>query len=235
MSLVSATGSFTPCSKNAPTREQQSTGLTRRQLALATLGLAFGAGAAPASGTDLPIGDVLGSVPAVSEITSFSARRGEDGGIDLQVAMRLGLPSAVQDALLKGIPIVLVAEFELFRYRWYWRDDRVARGQRPHRLSYQPLSRRWRVVSGSAGGAAGVGSGLTQNFDTLADALGAISRVPRWRLLEAPDVDLDSRYTVDFRFRLDRAQLPRPFQLGAVGLADWDVNLTRAARVQLTP
>ena len=39
--------------------------------------------------------------------------------------------------------------------------------------------------------------------------------------------------TVDFRFRLDTSQLPRPFQIGVVGQADWNISVERSARLPL--
>ena len=32
------------------------------------------------------------------------------------------IPSAVEDALLKGIPMVFLAEADILRERWYWYD-----------------------------------------------------------------------------------------------------------------
>ncbi|MCX8518359.1 MAG: DUF4390 domain-containing protein [Rhodoferax sp.] len=29
---------------------------------------------------------------------------------------------------------------------------------------------------------------------------------------------------MDFRFRLDLGQLPRPFQIGAIGQSEWDIS-----------
>ena len=46
--------------------------------------------------------------------------------------------------------------------------------------------------------------------------MAAVQRISHWKIAEAGDVDPDARYNVDFRFRLDVSQLPRPFQIGAV-------------------
>ncbi len=84
------------------------------------------------------------------------------------------------------------------------------------RLSYQPLTRRWRlVVSPTPIGNSGLALG--QTFDTREEAMAAVQRISHWKIAEAGDVDPESRYNVDFRFRLDVSQLPRPFQIGAVG------------------
>jgi hypothetical protein len=38
---------------------------------------------------------------------------------------------------------------------------------------------------------------------------------------------------VDFRFRLDVSQLPRPFQIGAVGESDWTISAGHQQRLVL--
>ena len=45
--------------------------------------------------------------------------------------------------------------------------------------------------------------------------------------------DTLENHTVDFRFRLDVSQLPRPFQIGAVGQADWIILAVRNQPLQL--
>jgi hypothetical protein len=61
----------------------------------------------------------------------------------------------------------------------------------------------------------------------------AIQRVSRWRIADAGDVDPDAAHTIDFRFRLDMSQLPRPFQIGAVGQAEWIILAVRNQRLVL--
>jgi hypothetical protein len=38
---------------------------------------------------------------------------------------------------------------------------------------------------------------------------------------------------VDFRFRLDVSQLPRPFQIGAVGQSEWNITAMRNQRLAI--
>jgi hypothetical protein len=64
---------------------------------------------------------------------------------------------------------------------------------------------------------------LNQTFDTLSQALIAIKRVSRWKIAEAADLDAGAKYKIELHFELDLSQLPRPFQIGAIGKADWDV------------
>ncbi|GAC1532395.1 MAG: DUF4390 domain-containing protein [Ramlibacter sp.] len=155
-----------------------------------------------------------------------------DDGVLLSSTVRFELPPLVEDALLKGIPMFFVAEVALLRDRWYWYDKQVAGAQRHMRLSFQPLTRRWRLqVSAQPIGSSG--QALGQSFDTQEEAMDAVKHVARWKIAEVADLEPDARYSVDFRFRLDVSQLPRPFQIGAVGQADWNVSAARTQRLAL--
>ncbi len=165
------------------------------------------------------------------EVTQLRLERTEEGVL-LSATTRFDLPTAVQDALEKGIPMFFVAEATLLQDRWYWADKRVASAARHMRLSYQPLTRRWRLqVSASPIGHSGLALG--QLFDTQDEAFSAVQHVSRWKIAEATEIDPESRYSVEYRFRLDVSQLPRPFQIGAVGQADWSISASRSQRLVL--
>lgn len=169
--------------------------------------------------------------PSGAEITHLRLER-TDEGVMLSTGVTFELPAVIDDALAKGIPMFFVAEAVLFRDRWYWYDKQVAAAARHMRLSYQPLTRRWRlVVSSSQIGNSGLALG--QTFDTREEAMAAVQHISRWKIAEAADLDPESRYNVDFRFRLDVSQLPRPFQIGAMGHADWNIAAMRNQRLAL--
>jgi hypothetical protein len=164
-----------------------------------------------------------------AEVTQLQVERTEDGVL-LSAAVRFELPQAVDDALAKGIPMFFVAEATILRDRWYWYDKRVAHATRHMRLAFQPLTRRWRLqVSSSPIGNSGLVLG--QMFDSRDEALAAVQRISRWRIAEPGEVDPEGTHNVDFRFRLDVSQLPRPFQIGAVGQADWYILAVRTQRL----
>jgi hypothetical protein len=48
---------------------------------------------------------------------------------------------------------------------------------------------------------------------------------------EAAEIDPDARYTLNFQFRMDNSQLPRPFQITAGGQNDWNLALSRTLRL----
>jgi hypothetical protein len=169
----------------------------------------------------------------MAEVTQLQVDRAEDG-ILLSAAVHFELPQAVDDALAKGIPMFFVAEASVYRDRWYWYDKQVTSATRHMRLAYQPLTRRWRLqVSPTPIGQSGLVLG--QTFETQEEALAAIQRVSRWRIAEPGEIDPDATHYIDFRFRLDVSQLPRPFQIGAVGQSDWNIVAARTQRLQLDP
>ncbi len=168
-----------------------------------------------------------------TEIMQFQVER-LDEEVVISAQMVFELPVAVEDALLKGMPIFFVMEAGVLRERWYWYDKKVNSVERHMRLAYQPLTRRWRLnVTTGAGREAGVGLALNQSFDTLPEVLSAIKRISRWKIADVSELDGNQKYKVDFRFRLDLNQLPRPFQIGTLGQSDWDIAATSSAVLSL--
>jgi hypothetical protein len=166
-----------------------------------------------------------------SEVTQLRLTRSGDG-IDLYATVRLDLPSAVVDALEKGIPMVFLAEADVMRNRWYWADKKVASAQRHMRLAFQPLTQRWRlnVASGPMGNNS-LGLALNLNFDSLPEAMATVQRISGWKIADLAQIDPEGTYRVDFRFSLDLSQLPRPFQIGAFGQSDWKVSASATRQI----
>ncbi len=149
-----------------------------------------------------------------------------DGALNLDFVARVTLPKAVEDALLRGVPIYFVAEAQLYRNRWYWRDERVGRVSRSWRVAFQPLTTSWRVSL----------AGFNQTFPSMAEALSAVSRSGGWKLADLSQLDFDKSFYVEFNYRLDTTQLPGPMQFGLGGpggQGDWAVGLSRTLRVEL--
>lgn len=171
-----------------------------------------------------------------TEITQLRLVRADEG-VALSAVVQFELPSVVEDALLKGIPLFFVMEADIYRDRWYWMDPRITSAARTVRLAYQPLTRRWRinVASGLISNSAGLRATLSQYYDSLPEALSAIQRVPRWRIAESSDIESDATYRLEFSFRLDLSQLPRPFQIGMAGQKEWSISAQIKERLLLEP
>jgi hypothetical protein len=180
---------------------------------------------------------LLGLARASAELQEVSVQRTADG-LSLSASILVDLPPSVEDALLKSVPLYFVMQTEVLRERWYWSDKRLASRARTYRLAYQPLTRQWRVsVAAGAGPGGTLQYALHQNHATLSKALAAISRVAGWDVAESAQVDGEKGLLLDFRFWLDPALLPRPFQLGVNTRNDWGVDLRRRLEVpdQLSP
>ena len=159
------------------------------------------------------------------ELATLQASK-SDGALNLDFVARVTLTKAVEDALLRGVPIYFVAEAQLYRNRWYWRDERVARVSRSWRVAFQPLTTSWRVSL----------AGFNQTFPSMAEALSAVSRSGGWKVVELSQLDFDKSFYLEFNYRLDTTQLPGPMQFGLGGLGgqgDWAVGVSRTLRVDL--
>jgi len=160
------------------------------------------------------------------EATQFRVDRvGEE--VTLSAQLRFELPAAVEDALLKGIPVYFAVEADVLRERWYWTDKKIAGAARNMRLAYQPLTGQWRlnVVTGAApAGELVAANAPSQTFSSLAEAMATVKQFARWRIAGISDNDPSSKYRVEFRFWLDTNQLPRPFQIGVMAQSEWTIS-----------
>lgn len=157
---------------------------------------------------------------AEAELTSFELSHNEEGVL-LNYAINVELSHSVDDALGKAVPLYFVAETEIFRNRWYWRDQRVAHALRIWKIVFQPLTSTYRVSFG----------GLSQNFDSRDEALASITRAARWKVAEPGQVGEGGSYYIEFSFRLDTSLLPRPMQIGIGGQPEWTISVQRSQRI----
>lgn len=167
---------------------------------------------------------LLALLPADAAPLTLSQLRAErdEEGLQLSFVAGFTLPRPVEDALLKGVPLHFIAEARLYRPRWYWRDIPVAEASRQWRLAYQPLTRRYRVAFGSLG----------QNYDSLAAALAAVQRTVHWKIAEPDAFGSSAGHYLELSYRLDTSQLPRPFQFGIGGQADWQLSDVKTLRLE---
>ncbi len=168
---------------------------------------------------------LLGSVQA-ADLAQFQAER-SDEGVLLSAQVRFDMSNVIEDTLSKGIPLFFVMDGQVVRERWYWIDKKVCGSERRVRLAFQPLMRRWRLSVATGSFDSTLGLTLSRNFESLGEALSSLKRVARWNICDTSalgELDSGSRYRVDFRFRLDVNELPRPFQIGAIGQTDWDIT-----------
>jgi Domain of unknown function (DUF4390) len=150
------------------------------------------------------------------EIANPQITASEDGFV-ISADFSFELNERLEEAVTKGVVLYFVTEFEMTRPRWYWLDEKVVSRNQTYRLSFHALTRQYRLSKG----------GLHQSFDTLSEALRVLSRLRNWVVIdgraEKPVVQAGDTYMVALRMRLDINQLPRPFQISALGNKDWSL------------
>jgi len=137
----------------------------------------------------------------------------DEGDLVLEADFDLALTPTLEEALQKGIPLYFTIEFDLTRARWYWVDEKVAEWSITYRVSYSALTRQYRVASGPLG----------QTFRSLDDVERFIGRVSPRPIARADALAKGERYDAAIRLRLDVTQLPKPFQVNALALREWQL------------
>lgn len=135
----------------------------------------------------------------------------EEGEVLLNAEFEFSLNPTLEEALEKGIPLYFVLDFELTRGRWYWLDEKVAQTALVYRVSYNALTRQYRVASGL----------LTQMFNSLEEVERFIGRITSRPVASADALTKGARYDAAVRLRLDVNQLPKPFQVNALASREW--------------
>ena len=153
------------------------------------------------------------SVPARADTIPVKTAelRIEEGEVLLNAEFEFSLNPTLEDALQKGIPLYFVLDFELTRGRWYWLDEKVAQTTLVYRVSYNALTRQYRVASGL----------LTQTFNSLEEVEHFIGRVTSRLVASADLLTKGAKYDAAVRLRLDVNQLPKPFQVNALASREW--------------
>ena len=146
-------------------------------------------------------------------VKSAEIRSDEDAYV-LNAEFDFALNPTLEEALQKGVPLYFALEFELVRPRKYWFDEKVMSFSTQYRVSYNALTRQYRVASGLLG----------QTFDGLDEVERFLSRVTSRQIARADELSKGTRYEAAIRLRLDVNQLPKPFQLNALASREWTLQ-----------
>ncbi len=82
------------------------------------------------------------------DVNRAEMRQTEDG-YQLVTDFKINLNYVVQQTLSLGIPLYFVGEFSLTRSRWYWLDEQVFQSEQTVKLSYNVLTRQYRISRGA--------------------------------------------------------------------------------------
>lgn len=131
-----------------------------------------------------------------------------NASIDLQPNPRL------QELVDGGLSVPFTAEFTITRPRWYWFDRTIVSRTMNFRLFYHALTRQYRLSIG----------GIHRSFASFNEALRAMLTLRNWAVTGSDQLSEGETYTASLRFRLDLGQLPKPFQVAALGNRDLDIS-----------
>lgn len=147
-----------------------------------------------------------------------------DDGYEIQADFKITLPPSVADALVHGVALNFVSELSITRSRWYWLDSDVVQNEQVSKLSYNALTRQYRISRGT----------LFQGFANLESALRVLGHqsappVPESALHSGSGyvarlLRSETRYTAFAHMRLDTSQLPKPLQVNALTNNEWNLS-----------
>lgn len=146
-------------------------------------------------------------------IKAAELEAGEEAYV-LNANFEITLNATQEEALNKGVALYFMAEFELIRPRWYWFDEKIVQTEMQTKLSYNALTRQYRLSTGT----------LFQNFDGLADAVSVLGRLREKPVFDKGLLKKDNDYVAGVRMRLDTSQLPKPFQINALASREWSLG-----------
>lgn len=148
--------------------------------------------------------------PAVQAV-SLEQRYGHwelDADIDFELHPQL------RHAAERGLPLYFTANLDITRPRWWWFDEAVIHAERTWSISYNALTRQWRVGAGS----------LALPVASLDEALAMVRHVRGWPIMPADALSPDTTYSGRLRMQLDTSQLSRPFQVNALNSSAWALS-----------
>lgn len=156
---------------------------------------------------------LVASARADTVAVQGASLQADGGGWSLDARFAFELNSSLEDAVNKGVPLYFTTDFELTRSRWYWFDEQPVSVSQTIRLSFQPLTREYRVTTG----------GLQLGFPSLKEALAVVKHITSWHVIDKNQVQSGETYTASVRMQLDTALMPKPFQVDAVNNRDWNL------------
>lgn len=133
---------------------------------------------------------------------------------NLAAEFEIELGYKLREAVDRGLPLQFAVDFQLMRARWYWMDEEVISTTYPLSLSYNALTRTYKVVTPTN----------TYNTPTLEDAMQHMTKVRDWAVIPRDRIEVGQPYTAQVRFRLVLTELPKPFQISALVNSEWDLS-----------
>jgi len=154
------------------------------------------------------------SITRVTAVKLEPAKAAPTPAWNLAAEFDIELGYKLREAVDRGLPLQFAVDFQLTRSRWYWMDEQVVSTTYPISLSYNALTRTYRVTSSSN----------TYNSPTLEDAIDHMAKVRDWAVVPRDRIEIGQPYVAQVRFRLVLTELPKPFQISALVNSEWDLS-----------
>lgn len=157
----------------------------------------------------------FGCFSAAAQSTEAKVTRIEPEIIDqelmLDVDFQLELGSLVREAAERGVPLHFAVDLEISSPRWWWLDKVLVKTSMNRRITFNTLTRQWRVASGD----------LFMPVGSLDEAMEVISRIRGWPVSPTDRFEPGVKYDGKVRIRLDASQLALPLQIESSKRSDW--------------
>lgn len=154
------------------------------------------------------------SVTKVTAVKLEPTRPPAEAGWSLAAEFNIQLGHKLREAVDRGLPLQFAVDFELTRPRWYWVDEQVVNTTYPYNLSYNALTRTYRLITPSS----------TYNAPTLEDVMQHMVKIKDWSVIPRDRIAFGEPYVAHVRFRLLLTELPKPFQISALVNSEWDLS-----------
>lgn len=145
----------------------------------------------------------------------------DNGQLGISTRFHTELPEQLENALKQGVPLDFALTYQLesptfasyrFKISQLVSNDNTVN----YRLSYHPLTNRYRVAVGT----------FSTEYNSLRTALKAVGAIANWNVLSRGTLSDTSKSEVKVRVRLSltSSKLPKPFQINALNSKDWDLD-----------
>lgn len=144
-----------------------------------------------------------------------------NGQLAISTRFATELPEQLTDALQQGVSLDFELSYQLERPTFASYRSKITQlvsneNRVNYRLSYHPLTSRYRVSVGT----------FSTEYSSLTTALKAVGAIANWHtlkqgtLLNATPSDVEA----SIRLSLSTSKLPKPFQINALTLRDWNLD-----------
>lgn len=137
-----------------------------------------------------------------------------DGRLYIDADIDFELSPELQDVVYKGIPLYFTVDVEIRSTRWWWFDKTIVDTSQTWRVTYNALTRQWRVGAGE----------LLLPESSLNEALDSLRHVRGWAVAPVSDFTKNTELYGRLRLRLDTSLLTRPFQVDAMNRRAWTLS-----------